>query len=225
MDESKPKQFTFEDAYPIIQQELAKRKNKWTLTSIPSIGWEDVCSIITIHIFKKFKQYDPKKPFLPWINRILSNQIINLVRNNYSNFSRPCLKCDAQLPDNGCKIYSDQCSKCPIYADWEKKKQFAYNIKLPLSIENHVDEVHQKPQETSIDLEKNISLAHETMRKYLKRNEWLVYQKLFIQHKDEATAIKELNYIGSNRSKQLFNVKVAIISKFKNLVQKGLIDF
>ena len=63
------------------------------------------------------------------------------------------------------------------------------------------------------------------MRKHLKRNEWLVYQKLFIQHKDDATVIKELNYIGSNRSKQLFNVKVAIIAKFKNLVQKGLIDF
>lgn len=215
---------TFEECLPIIDAEIAKNKGKWKLESLSWIDYFDVSQILRIHIFKKFDLYDPSRPLIPWLHQVIRNHISNLVRNNYQNFARPCLNCDAQIDTDGCKIYSKQCSACPMYAEWEKKKQYAYNIKLPVSIENHTNEVQEQPSNQEINLTKHIKNAHDVMKKHLKHQEWLVYQKLFIQHKDEATVIKELNYVGSGRSKQLFNIKVAIMNKFKTLLAKGIID-
>ena len=88
----KPK---FEDFITEIDAEIAKRKNKWNLSAINWMNFEDVSQILRIHIFKKWHLYDPVKPLGPWLNRLISNQIKNLIRNNYGNYSRPCLRCDA----------------------------------------------------------------------------------------------------------------------------------
>ena len=127
----------FEDCINDINSEIFKRKNKWNLTAINWMDFSDVSQILRIHIYKKWHLYDPQKPLAPWINRIISNQIKNLIRNNYSNFTRPCLKCAAAESEDGCSIYSKQCNACPLYANWEKSKKNAHNTKLTVSIENH----------------------------------------------------------------------------------------
>jgi len=214
----------FEDNIDLINREIAKRKSKWHLDSINYIDYDDISQILRIHIFKKWKQYDITKPLVPWINTVLTNQLSNLIRNHYTNFARPCLRCDAALGENECKIYGVQCEKCPLYLEWKKKKESAYYIKIPVSIENHTIEIN-KLQENHKDLTNYIKKAHVVMRKYLKPNEWRVYYKLYILQKDEGTVIKELGYEGKpNRCRQLFNIKIDIIKKFKELVDKGLID-
>ena len=80
----------------------------------------------------------PEKPLNPWINRIISNQIKNLIRNNYGNYCRPCLKCAAAEAGDLCYIYGKQSEACPLYANWVKTKKQAYNAKLPVSINDHV---------------------------------------------------------------------------------------
>ncbi|NDG33354.1 sigma-70 family RNA polymerase sigma factor, partial [bacterium] len=86
---------SFESLIDVIDSEIIKRKNKWNLTAINWMDFHDVAQILRIHIHKKWHLYDHKKPLAPWVNRIISNQIKNLIRNNYSNFTRPCLKCAA----------------------------------------------------------------------------------------------------------------------------------
>jgi DNA-directed RNA polymerase specialized sigma24 family protein len=86
---------TFENKFQEINVEIYKRKHKWNLTSLAWMDFDDVAQILRIHIHKKWKMYDPDQPLAPWINRIVSNQIKNLIRNNYGNYSRPCLKCAA----------------------------------------------------------------------------------------------------------------------------------
>ena len=63
----------FEDCIDIINQEISKRRNKWTLTSIAWMDFDDISQILKIHIYKKWHLYDSSKPLAPWLNRIISN--------------------------------------------------------------------------------------------------------------------------------------------------------
>ena len=113
----------FEESIDDINREIAKRRNKWNLTVLAWMDFEDVSQILRIHIYKKWHLYDAEKPLGPWINRIISNQIKNLIRNNYGNYARPCLRCAAAEGGELCSIYSKQCSDCPLYSNWEKSKK------------------------------------------------------------------------------------------------------
>ena len=121
----KPK-VKFEDYIDIISEEIKKRKGKWTLTSIAWMDFEDISQILRIHIFKKWHLYDHSKPLAPWLNRIISNQIKNLIRNNYGNYARPCLRCAAAEGSDLCAIYGKHDSSCPLYYNWTKSKQTAH---------------------------------------------------------------------------------------------------
>ena len=85
------KKIPYEDKKDIIDAELKKRRGKWFLNSVSWIDFDDVCQIIRAHIHKKWEQWDQTRALEPWLNRIISNQLKNILRNNYSNFSRPCL--------------------------------------------------------------------------------------------------------------------------------------
>ena len=126
----KKNKIKFESCINLINIEILKRKNKWTLSTLNWIDFEDVSQIIRFHIYKKWDLYDESKPMLPWVNRIISNQIKNLIRNNYGNYARPCLKCAAALGENECRIYGKQDQSCPMFNNWSKTKKNAYDLKI-----------------------------------------------------------------------------------------------
>lgn len=218
----------FDDFIEEINVEIAKRRAKWNLTAINWMDFDDVSQILRIHIYRKWHLYDVKKPLAPWLNRIISNQIKNLIRNNYGNYSRPCLKCDAAEGEDLCKIYEKQCNSCPLYSNWEKTKKTAYDVKIPLPLENHEQEVFNLQIE-SIDLAKNIGKIHNKMKEVLKPIEWKVYQFLYIENLTEEQAAKKMGYKTSekNRSpgyKQIKNIQKNIINKAKKHIKRGDID-
>ena len=222
------KKLKFEDCIEKINQEIAKRKNKWNLTAINWMDFDDVSQILRLHIYKKWDLYDQSQPLAPWLNRIISNQIKNLIRNNYGNYSRPCLKCAAAESNDLCKIYEKQDSSCPMFANWEKTKKSAYDVKIPLPLENHAQEVFDL-SEHKIDLQKNIKKIHEKMQQCLKPLEWKVYYCLYIKNLDEEQTAKKMGYKTSekNRSpgyKQIKNIQKTIIKKVKALLEKGELD-
>ncbi len=104
------------------------------------MDYEDVCQIIRAHIAVKWGQWEPSRPLAPWVNRIITHQITNILRNVYTNFTRPCLKCPANEGGDLCSIYGKQCSDCLIYKKWEKTKKRAYDTKLAVSINDEVVE-------------------------------------------------------------------------------------
>jgi hypothetical protein len=218
----------FDDYLKIIDAEIAKRKHKWNLGSITWMDFDDVSQIIRIHIYKKWSQYKPDKPIQPWLNAIISNQIRNLIRNIYSNYARPCLKCDAALDNDGCKIYRTQCEECPLYAHWKKRKQPATHIKMPVSIENHANEVRSISDENS-DVMRHAPSLHAKMKEVLKPIEYKVYEGLFILHEDESEVAKKLGYISNEQGrspgyKQIKNIRKAILIKVRKCFQNGDID-
>ena len=192
------------------------------------MDFDDVSQILRIHIYKKWHLYDPEKPLAPWLNRIISNQIKNLIRNNYGSFSRPCLKCDAAEGVDMCSIYGKQCNECPLYANWEKTKKRAHDTKLPVSLENHRQEVHTM-QSDSCNLERNAEALHQKMKTILKPIEWKVYKLLYIEFKTENEVSRLMGYKTNekNRSpgyKQLKNIKKTIIEKVKKVLSENDID-
>lgn len=218
----------FEDFLTVIDEEICKRRNKWNLTSLNWMDYDDVSQIIRIHIHRKWHLYDQKKSIQPWLNVIISHQIKNLIRNVYSNFARPCLKCYAAVDNNGCKIYVEQCEACPLYANWKKRKEPATQIKLPLSMENHSDEVKNIFDDCS-DITRHIEKANATMKKILKPLEYKVYEGLFILHKEEKDIAEDIGYISNEKGrnpgyKQIKNIRKAILIKFKKALKDGLID-
>ena len=226
---AKNKKITFEECIDIIDTEIAKRRSKWNLTSLSWIDFEDVGQIIRIHIYEKWNQYDPDKPLKPWLNRIISNQLKNIIRNNYTNYTRPCLRCAAAEGDDGCRIYTTQCNECPLYAHWEKRKLNAYNLKMPLSLENHQQEVNSIFDDY-INFEEKIQELHKLMKKVLKPNELMVYESLFIKKENELTVAKKLGFKTTEKKrspgyKQIQNIKKQIIKKVKSLIDKGDIEF
>jgi len=221
----KPK---FENCIDNINTEILKRKNKWNLTAIAWMDFSDVSQILRFHIYKKWHLYDSSKPLAPWVNRIISNQIKNLIRNNYSNYTRPCLKCSAAESDDGCGIYTKQCSACPLYANWEKNKKSAHDTKLTVSLENHVQEINDMKNE-NFNLEATAQNVHHKMHKILKPIEWKIYQYLYIDGKDEEQVAKLMGYRTTEKNrmagyKQIKNLKKSIIIKVKKHLYNGDID-
>jgi DNA-directed RNA polymerase specialized sigma24 family protein len=219
---------SFESKILEINKEIDKRKNKWSLTALAWMDFNDVAQILRIHIYKKWDMYDQKQPLAPWINRIASNQIKNLIRNTYGNYSRPCLKCAAADQEDGCNIYGTQCSQCPLYAKWEKSKKSACNIKLPVALENHSQEVHNIPH-NSINIEKTAENIHKKMQQTLKPLEWKFYSLHFIEHKSEEDTAKIMGYKTTEKNrkigyKQVKNLKKLIITKVKKYLYNGEID-
>lgn len=219
---------TFEDRFEEINFEISKRRNKWNLTALAWMDFDDVSQLLRIHIFKKWNLYDGAKPLAPWINRIITNQIKNLIRNNYGNFTRPCLRCAAAEGTDLCNIYEKQCNDCPLYAQWEKTKKRAHDAKLPLSLENHTKEIHSIPSD-SYDIERAAKKLHTKMKTELKPNEWLVYKYLYIDFLEEEIVAKKMGYKTSEKNrqpgyKQIKNIKKSIIVKVKNLLLQDKID-
>jgi len=218
----------FEKSIHLINSEINKRKNKWTLSALNWIDFEDVSQIIRFHIFKKWELYDAKKPMLPWVNRIISNQIKNLIRNNYGNYARPCLKCAAAVGDNGCRIYTSQNDSCPMYKSWYKTKKNAYDLKMAVSIEDHSFEINNQPCNSS-DMQRASENLHIKMKQILKPIEWKVYDLLYINNKSEEQVCKVLNFKYDKNAKtaynkQLRNIQKSIIKKAKECLANGEID-
>ena len=185
------KKLKFEDCIESIDAEISKRRSRWNLTALSWMDFDDVSQIIRVHIFKKWHLYDQSKSLAPWINTLISNQIKNLIRNNYGNYCRPCLKCAAAESDSLCYIYGTQNSSCPLFAQWERTKKAAYLTKLPTNLES-VEHETEKLELKEFDFDTILSRLNKQLKLKLKQNEWIVYENLYLKNKTEQEVAKIL---------------------------------
>lgn len=218
----------FEDCIAEINTEIEKRRKKWTLSAVPSMDFDDVCQIIRFHIWKKWHLYDQSRPLVTWLNTVISHQIRNLLRNNYGRFVKPCLRCACNEGGELCSLYGVQDEQCKLYRFWQKHKQDAYNINLPVAIENHTQEVTDMGH-NNVDIERALNELHEKMSKILKPLEWKVYKMLYIDHLDDAEVAKAMGYKSKQKGKiqgyrQLKYLQDSIFAKAKQCLNKKEID-
>lgn len=218
----------FEDCLNQISIEINKRRSKWNLTALAWMDFDDVAQIIRAHIYAKWHLYNQARPLGPWLNAVISSQIKNIVRNEYGNYSRPCLRCDAAEGEDLCRIYTKQCVNCPLFAAWEKTKKRAHDIKLPVSLEFHTQEVHSMMQD-NFDIDASAKNLHARMQQILKPIEWRIYRMLYIRHMTDEDVADAMGYTTSekNRSpgyKRIKNIKKIIVAKVKKVLSNGEID-
>ena len=226
---------SFEDCLDILDMELEKRRGKWRLTAIAWMDYEDVSQKIRLHVFNKWSQWDQSRPLKPWLNTIISNQITNMIRNNYSSFCKPCAKCEFNMGGEICSKFGKQSGNCPDFNKWEKTKRNAYEIKLPVSM-SHESQGHEADFGNApiqfdipcayqdIDYEQSLEKFTIKMKECLTPLEWKVYESLYIKNLTEIETAQIMGYKTSekNRSpgyKQIKKVKNKIISISKNIVK------
>jgi len=222
----KRQKLQYEEKAEIIDKEISKRKSKWRLTAITWMDYDDVSQIIRAHIFKKWDQWDQSRPIEPWLNTIISNQIKNLLRNNYQNFAKPCSGCpfNDQSETNGCSFTHTkmQDDNCPLYKKWARHKKNAYNIHLAVPIDAYNgDNSSQTNYMLTIDV--MIEKVHSAMETNLSEKHYKIYKMLFIDSMSEEEVADVLGYktneVGRKRGyKQIKNLK----SKFKKIAKKFL---
>lgn len=213
----------YEDCVDLIDLEIAKRRGKWNLKIINWMDFDDVSQILRFHIFKKWHLYDQSQPLQPWLNRIISNQIKNLIRNNYGNYVKPCLKCAASEHEDMCSIYGSQNSTCPLYRNWEKGKKSAYQTKLPVSLDNHLVEISSKESE-DINFEKAFEQIQEKIQPLLKPTEKKVFQYVFIEKLSEEQAARKLGYKVKEKTKSPGYKQIKTIIKSISIKTRKLLD-
>ena len=228
----KPK---FEDCLGIIDEELLKRKGKWRLTAIAWMDFDDVSQKIRLHIFNKWNQWDNSRPLRPWLNTIITNQITNLIRNNYSSFSKPCLQCKFNQGGNSCALYDVQNYECEAYAKWEVGKKTAHDIRLPISIndntfkdQNNFDlsPLDIKDENSYIDYDYKVENFHKKIKEKLTVAECKVYTCLYIENKNEIDTARLMGYKTSekNRSPGYKQIK-KIKNKIYKVAKQIILDF
>lgn len=226
---SKPQ---FEECIDIINSEILKRKHRWHLTAITWMDFDDVSQKLRLHIYKKWDKWNHKRPLQPWLNQVINNQMTNMLRNNYSNFSRPCLKCKFNTGENRCELYGMQSNLCRDYATWEKNKKPAHDVKFPISMNSPVHKESEMTIENYIgttelfsSIEDILPSFHEVMKRNLNNIEWKVYDYMFLQNLTEEDIAKKMGYKlslkeGRPAYRQINKIKSKIIQKARLLVSE-----
>jgi len=211
----------YEDKREDLDELLKKYRPKWQLSALAWLDYDDVCQIIRLHIYKKWHLWDQSRPFKPWASTIISNQIKNLIRNNYTSFAKPCLRCVHNMGGVLCNWTksNEQDRTCADFNKWKKKKELAYNIKLPLALEEGLavlgsgsNSTHVMGQ-TQINYPEASAKLHNLVTKQLSERHRLIYIMLYIDHKDEKDVAKKFGFKGDSvkrknpRYKQISNLK------------------
>lgn len=223
--------FKFEDYLDVIDNEIYKRKGQVHLY-LNDFDFDDIAQIIRLHIYQKWHLWDSERPLENWVNVIISRQIKNFIRNNYTSVAPPCYKCPMNQGGLLCGFTpsGEQCSECPLYKKWEMGKKSGYNIKFASSLES----VDSDDQALSEKIENNTSNMNWTesiknLNKHLKvrltKELYFVYKFLYVEGKSDEELAKELKFKTNEKKrvpgyKQIYNFKQKIIEEAKNILKE-----
>jgi DNA-directed RNA polymerase specialized sigma24 family protein len=227
----RPRKITFIESFEEVEACVEKRRGKWFLNAISWISWEDIKSIILVHIEKKWSLWDQKRPMKPWLNRIISNQLKNLLRNYYGNFVKPCVQCpfnSSGAQDN----YNDNenfCSwtksglqdkTCPLYKKWLVGKKSSFDINLAATITDKEDRITCS---NGFNLDLSAQRLHEAMELKLTPKQFKIYEMLYILHLPHDEIAKKLGYISNEKGRSAGYKQIKNAEKQFKIIAKQVI--
>ena len=220
MDETKLK--TFEDCYEEIVAIVEKKRYEWTLKADLMTDFEDTKSIIVTHIWKKWHLYDQTRCLGGWVATIVKNQFQNILRDLYYSTSSPCAQCPCNLGGDACSVWGIQGVECELFKKWYNTKRHSHDVRLPLPLENHLHEVHSKP-DVVFNIDNASRALHGKMKETLTNSEWEIYRRLFIEHKGEEEVARELGFKTSEKGrkmgyKRIRQVKTIILQRARKVL-------
>ncbi len=206
MKRKKKGEYIYEDFSEVIDAAIKRQQYKWRLNAVKWFDFDDVQQIIKLHISKKWYMWDQERPLEPWIGRIISNQIRNLVRNHYGNYVNPCPEYQLSPHDS---------SNCKICQKWQKSKKNALGLKIPLSTEDFVKEVTGRKY-IDFDFSSSLDKLNIEMEVRLSSIHYKAYRMLYFERNTEEDVAKFMGYKISAQKRKLGYRQV------KNLKKKFL---
>lgn len=183
--------------------------------------------MVLVRVWEQYDKFDPVKgSFLHWVNRVISNAIINILRDNYMKFQRPCISgCIHNMGEDDCSQTPSgkQCEECPIYKEWKKRKISHYNVKQTLPLNTHLREAESKV-DSSIDFNHYKTLIDKMMRKKMNHHEYSLYKKIFIEGRDEKEVGEEIGYVKSGHTYAGYQMIRKMKQKARDLAKQFLED-
>ena len=220
----------FEDRIEIIDNEIAKRRQRWQLDALAYIDFDDIAQMLRSHIYKKWSLWDQSRPLEQWLSRVITNQIHNHIRNNYGNLAPPCNGCAFNLGADICNHTPSgtKCSECPLFAKWQKTKSKGYYLKLAGSIndENYIEQTHSSVSpEDGVNIKKGVVNLHKKMKEKLTPNQYKIYHQLFVEGKSEDKVAEEMGFKTTERNrrpgyKHISNLKKVFVEKAKKILEE-----
>ena len=218
---------SFEDNIDQINRLISLHLGKWRMKSIPSITQDDIAQELLLHIYKQWDSYDSSRPLGNWITRVISNRLKNIFRDEYYKFASPCLSCPAYLGQNStgegeCRLFGHCNTTCKIYKKWVDEKKSQHDIKLPVTYEDHLNEINSKPFD-EINFDDRIEDLKIKLQSRLSDNDYKIFIGLYIDNKTEIEISKELGYKINTKTevnRQIKTVKANII----NIVKQVLLE-
>ena len=199
----KRSKYTYEDFSDVIDLAIKKQRSKWRLNAVKWFDFQDVEQIIKTHIAKKWDMWDQARPLEPWIGRIISNQLRNLIRNHYGNYVRPCVNCKFERGEAcALTVSKKQDTSCELYAKWAKFKKSGLELKIPLSTEDFCKEVNSK-QYTDFDFDTSLKRLDIYMEIKLSDNHYIAYRMLYFEDKNEEDVARFMGYKISPQKRKL----------------------
>ena len=172
------------------------------------MDWQDVRAIIAQHVWRKIHLFDPEiADIYRWLNGVIAHQMSNLIRNLYGHMASPCRRCEYNC------LYRNMGDQCPEYIKWQNTKKPKHDIRLPVSMEDHIQEVHSKPT-NELNYDSYHQQIIEKLWPILSLNEINVYTMAYVQHKSDKEIIKILNKTIFKKNKSL-SYKFVIATKKK----------
>lgn len=211
---------TFDDKYAELVNWINRRRPKWTLSRVP---FEDARQIILIY-FARHWDYDPAKgEFSHWANSVITSQIKNIWRDHLTKWSRPCiLGCTDRIGEEACRVTPSgkQCSECPLYAEWARKKGQQFNINQTLSIDAPTNGAQAyNVQSDFVDVEARKRQIDEFMKVRvtkgkLTKSDHKIYRLLYVKGLSERETAKQMGFSKSLKGKKerMFNGYGAILA-------------
>ena len=218
---------TFEERYDETVHWVDKRRHKWDLWMLE---WADARQRLIIRVWKQYPLYDPAKgPYSHWVNKVISNEWKNILRDHYTSFSRPCiLGCPFNAGGEQCtKTLSGlQCVECPLFRDWQKRKGDHFAVKQTLPLENHSNEAQNRPSDF-IDIAGKKRVIDARMKERLTASEWKIYRLLIIKGLPEEEVARQMGFKKKRgkKTKMFAGYSVLLQSRHKFVaVAKSIIE-
>ncbi len=215
---------TYEDLSDTIENELKKRRGRWRCRRL---DFEEAAQLCRIRIFTKFDKWDQTLPFVNWANRLITNCLINIVRDNVVRYERPCVKCAFNDGNGLCRVTPSkiQCGECKFYREWEQKGKHAFDVKRPVSIENHTDEVSNMQGDFFNVGEAKIHLE-VLLKDVLTPKELKVFKWMFIDNRSDEFIATKMGFTTNEPGRKpgyrmLKNYRDAILKKAKEVLENS----
>jgi DNA-directed RNA polymerase specialized sigma24 family protein len=218
----------FEDCIDTIETAIRKQRSRWRLDCISWFDFEDVEQVIKIHIYNKWEMWDQNRPLEPWINIIVANQIKNLVRNHYGNYTKPCTTCEFNMGDDACSytLSNIQDRGCAKYAKWEKTKKVAFDLKVAVSADDHMYELGSDSSDTNVCFDSSVDKLNQAMKLELTDLHYKAYHMLYFESGSEEDVAILMGYKTNEKKRkagyrQVKNLKKIFAEKAAQILQQN----